>query len=69
MKSLIIAGTVIASKESAKNLVKRLNAHFLSDTSREMAYVIDDHVQSLVTAGFLTWEEVEELEIEAFAQS
>lgn len=62
MKALIIAGTVITTKEQAKNLVKRLNNYFLEDMSVEMAFVIDDYTNRLVEAGFLTWEEIEEIE-------
>ena len=31
-----------------------------------MAYVIDTYTEQLVNAGFLTWEEAEAAEIEAF---
>ena len=60
MKSLIIAGTVITTKQQAKNLIKRLNGYFLKDKSMEMSLAISDYEERLVSAGFLTWEEVEE---------
>lgn len=66
MKSLIIANTVITTKEQAKNLIKRLNSYFVKDTSIGMSLVIDDYTKRLVNAGFLTWEEAEEIEIEAY---
>lgn len=62
MKALLIAHTVIANKQQAKNLVKRLNKYFLEDTSIAMSTVITNYEEQLVNAGFLTWEEVEEAE-------
>lgn len=59
MKSLLIANTVITTKEQAKNLVKRLNSYFMEDTSYEMSLVIDEMTEKLVNDGFLTWEEAE----------
>lgn len=61
MKALLVAHTVITSKQQAKDLVKRLNRHFEEDRSVAMANVIDDYTEQLVNAGFLTWEEAEEV--------
>lgn len=59
MKSIMIANTVITNKAQALNLVNRLNKHFESDRSYEMALVIDDYTERLVTAGFITWDDVQ----------
>lgn len=66
MKALLVANTVITTKEQAKNLIKRLNSLFLEDTSIGMTLAIDDYTERLVSAGFLSWEDAEELEIEAY---
>ena len=60
MKSLLIANTVIANKEQAKSLIKRLNSYFCEDKNIEMALAIDDYTERIVNAGFLTCEEAEE---------
>ncbi len=61
MKSLLIAGTVITTKEQAQNLIRKLNLRFLEDKCYEMATVIDDYTERLISAGFLTWDEAEAL--------
>lgn len=61
MKSLLILGTVIVNKTQAKNLVSRVNKLF--DGSMESSVAILDIEERLVSAGFLTWEEVELAEI------
>ncbi|MBQ9700098.1 MAG: hypothetical protein IJV71_05685 [Lachnospiraceae bacterium] len=66
MKPILVAHTVIATKAQALELVKRLISYLLDDMSCEMAYVIDTYTEQLVNAGFLTWEEAEAAEIEAF---
>lgn len=57
MKAIVIASTVIANKQQALSLVRRLNGYF--DGTYEMSLVIDDYIERLVNAGFLTWEEAE----------
>lgn len=59
MKALLIANTVITNKEQARNLMKKLNSFFLEEKTYEMASVIDEYAERLVSAGFLTWEETE----------
>lgn len=59
MKTLLIANTVITTKEQAKELLARLNSYFLESKSYEMALAIDNYTERLVAAGFLTWEEAE----------
>ena len=59
MKTLLIANTVITTKEQAKELLVRLNSYFLESKSYEMALAIDNYTERLVAAGFLTWEEAE----------
>lgn len=60
MKPLLVAHTVIATKQQAKDLVKRLNGYFERDRSVETAVVVDYYMEQIVNAGFLTWEEAEE---------
>ena len=60
MKSLLIANTVIATKQQAKDLIRKLNSYFEESRCIEMALVIDDYTEKLVNAGFLTWEEAEQ---------
>lgn len=62
MKALLVAHTVITTKEQAIDLTKRLNKYFEHDKSIEMAFVVDDYISQLVEKGFLTWEEVEQIE-------
>lgn len=61
MRSILIANTVITNKTQAKRLIETLNRYFPKNKSIEMALVIDDYAERLVTAGFLTWEEVEKI--------
>ena len=58
MKTLVIAGTVIANKETAKNVVKRLN-NSLDTLSYESVLAVDMIIEKIVNTGFLTWEETE----------
>lgn len=60
MKPLLVAHTVIATKQQAEDLVKRLNGYFERDRSVETAVVVDYYMEQIVNAGFLTWEEAEE---------
>lgn len=60
MKGLLIAGTVITNKEQAKSLIRSLNNYFAEDISVEMALAIDNYMEQIVNAKFLTWEEVEQ---------
>lgn len=59
MKAIMIANTVITNKAQALNLIDRLNKHFESDKSFEMALVIDDYTERLVNAGFIRWADVQ----------
>ena len=59
MKAIVIASTVITNKAQALNLITRLNKHFESDKSFEMALVIDDYTERLVNAGFISWADVQ----------
>ena len=59
MKAIMIANTVITNKAQALNLIDRLNKHFESDKSFEMALVIDDYTERLVNAGFISWADVQ----------
>lgn len=59
MKAITIANTVITNRQQALNLVSRLNKYFESDKSYEMALVIDDYTERLVSAGFISWDDVQ----------
>ena len=59
MKHIMIANTVITNRQQALNLVSRLNKLFETDKSYEMALVIDDYTERLVSAGFITWCDVQ----------
>ena len=61
MKTLLIANTVIANKETAKNVVRRLNGYLEDDFSYESVLAIDMMIEKIVKAGFLDWDEVEAL--------
>ena len=59
MKAIMIANTVITNRQQALNLVSRLSKHFETDKSYEMALVIDDYTERLVSAGFIDWDDVQ----------
>ena len=61
MKPLLIANTVIANKETAKNVVRRLNSYLEDDFTYESVLAIDLMIEKIVKAGFLDWDEVEAL--------
>lgn len=59
MKALLIANTIITTKEQAINLINKLNTEFMKDKTYEMSMAIDSYVENIVNAGFLTWEETD----------
>jgi len=66
VNSLIVPGSLITRKTAAGYLA-RIAAHLLSDLSIESSIVLSEIENRIVSAGFLTWEQVEEIEASAVA--
>ena len=66
MKSISISvpGSVITAKTAAGYLA-RTAAHLLADGSMEACCVLSEIEDRIVRAGFLTWGQVEDIEIAA----
>lgn len=66
MEPRVILGMTIASKKHAKSVIKWLNLEFAKEPKLEMALLVTDYTERIVSAGFLTWEEANVVESEAF---
>ncbi len=64
--SVMVPGSVV-TVQTAAGYLSRIAAHLLSDISTESALVLAEIEQRIVSAGFLTWEECEAIEIKAMA--
>ena len=64
MKSMIITGTLI-TRETAPGYLKRIAGILQRDLTMEASIMLDDIEDRIVKAGWLTWPEVEEIEISA----
>lgn len=64
MKSMIITGTLI-TKETAPGYLKRVAGYLQRDLTMEASNVLSEIESRIVNAGWLTWAEVEEIEISA----
>lgn len=64
--AVAVPGSVVTAK-TAPDYVKRAARHFLGNFSAEGAYALAEIESRIVSAGLLTWEQVEQLEVEAFA--
>lgn len=64
MKSMIITGTLI-TKETAPGYLKRIAKILQRDLTMEASVVLYDIESRIVKAGWLTWPEVEEIEVSA----
>ena len=62
--SISVPGSVITNK-TARGYLLRLARHLLNDLSIESSIVLTEIEERIVNAGFLTWEQVEEIEIES----
>ena len=62
--SISVPGSVITNK-TAEGYLLRLAKHLLNDLSMESSIVLTEIEERIVNAGFLTWEQVEKIEIEA----
>lgn len=68
MKTIAInvPGSVVTANTAA-DYIARIASYLLSDITLESAKVIDEIEERIVNAGFLTWEQVEEIEANAIA--
>ena len=64
MKAITVLSSVVTAATAADYLT-RLAKLTYSDLSRAGAICFDDQAEKIVSAGFLTWENVEEIEITA----
>ena len=64
MKALIVPGSLI-TKKTARGYLKRIARRLQEDLTMEKAIVLDEIEERIVAAGFMDWEEVEAIEIEA----
>ena len=62
--SISVPGSVVTSK-TARGYLLKLAKHLLNDLSIESSIVLTEIEERIVSAGFLTWEQVEKIEIEA----
>ena len=63
--SINVPGSVVTAK-TAPAYLKRVAAHLLNDISVASTLVLNEIEERIVNAGFLTWEQVEEIEASAF---
>lgn len=63
--SISVPGSVITAKTAAGYLF-RIASMLLSDGSMEACCVLSEIESRIVNAGFLTWEQVEEIEISTY---
>lgn len=66
MKAINVLGSVVTAQTAASYLT-RLAKIVYGDLDMGSALVFDDQAERIVSAGFLTWEEVEAIEINAIA--
>lgn len=64
--AISVPGSVV-TKKTAPDYVKRAARFFLSKSEDAAWQVLDEIDGRIVAAGLLTWEQVEQLEAEAFA--
>lgn len=62
--SISVPGSVI-TKKSAAGYLERVARYLFGKTEPEAMYVLGDIETRIVDAGFLTWPEIEEIEIKA----
>lgn len=61
---IAVPGSVVTAK-TARGYLLRLAGRILADLSLEGSVVLSEVEERIVRAGFLSWEEVEQIEIEA----
>jgi hypothetical protein len=62
--SIQVPGSVITQK-TARGYLLRLASHLLNDLSIESSVVLTEIEERIVNAGFMDWEQIEQIEIEA----
>ena len=67
MKSLLITGTVITEKNAADYLRRMVKRLFIDNMDMAGSIALDMIEDKLVSAGFFTWEQIEDIEIQAMA--
>lgn len=64
--AIAVPGSVVTQKTAAA-YIARLIGYFMNDSSLAMSNVITDAEERIVNAGFMTWDEIEQIEIRAMA--
>lgn len=67
MKTIAISvpGSVV-TKDTACDYLRRIIAYFVNDISIEGMKVLDEIEECIVNAGFLNWDEVEDIEASCY---
>ena len=63
MKAITVPGSVV-TKETAPGYLRRVARKLLNPVTQASSIVLTDIERALVNAGFMTWEETEEIEME-----
>ena len=64
MKAMIVPGSVI-TKQTARDYLLRLAKMLQDNLSVESSFVLDEIEERIVASGFLSWDEIEAIEMEA----
>lgn len=64
MKALMVTGSVI-TKNTARGYLFRVAKFLQSNLTMESSIVLSEIEEKIVKSGFLTWSQIEEIEIEA----
>ena len=64
MKALMVTGSVI-TKNTARGYLFRVAKFLQSNLTMESSVVLSEIEEKIVKSGFLTWSQIEEIEIEA----
>lgn len=67
MKNIAIKviGSVV-TKDTACDYLRRIIAYFVNDISIEGMKVLDEIEERIVNAGFLSWDEIEKIEVSCY---
>lgn len=67
MKTIAIQviGSVV-TKDTACDYLRRIIAYFANDISIEGMKVLDEIEERIVNAGFLSWDEIEKIEVSCY---
>ena len=64
--AIIVPGSCI-TKQTAPDYLRRIARHLLENLTFESSLALDEIEARIVKAGFLTWEQTEQIEAEAMA--